>query len=165
MKSLSGSALVCAHIHALLRLSVCPGRAHAHTHTPPRAVSFTGARDPRRVEGFIRQREEATRHSDSNTSDHKQQDSEAESTSTNRRPRKASSVRSCPFSRFHWNTEAALEEVGSKLSGVWSESLCAVALVEVKCTETWTSRTRFDPIPAFPRKTLGLSDGDSLLTR
>ncbi len=39
----SGSALVCAHISALLRLSVCPARAHtrAHTHTLPRALSHS----------------------------------------------------------------------------------------------------------------------------
>lgn len=142
--SLSLSFRFCVHLYAHQRF---PPRARAHTHSltlsPARCLIHRCAQSTR-VEGYIKQREEATRYTRTETtSDHKQQDSEAESKSTKHRPSALPELRVySPASALSGISEETDAEVGSKLSGVWSESLCSVALVEVKCAETWNTPGR-----------------------
>lgn len=135
-------------------LCVQGARTHTHTHTPARCLihccarstqgggvykAARGGHTPLRLKHF---RPQAAR---LRSREYKYQPRQKKQQTERSEPPELR-VRSSPVIRslvcFHWNTEAAeaaLEEVGSKLSGVWSESLCAVALVEVKCAETWTS--------------------------
>ncbi len=125
----SGSALVCAHISALLRLSVCPARAHtrAHTHTLPRALSHSLVR-ARTTQGGGVYKAARGGHTTLRLKHFRPQAARLRSREYKYQPRQEKKsrprirVRSLPrysLACFYWNTEAAaLEEVGSKLSGV-----------------------------------------------